>query len=726
MASPTPPPVPPAQPRRLGTFAGVFTPTVLTILGVILYLRLGWVVGQAGLLGAWLVVGLSVAITAATGLSLSSIATNTRLTAGGAYGIVSRSLGLEVGGSVGLPLYLSQALVVAMYVFGFREGWLWLFPEHPALVVDLCVFVAVFGLAWWSAAAAFKVQYVIMAVIALSVVSILLGDLGARTISPVWVGELEEVGFWGVFGVFFPAATGVLAGANMSGELTRPRRSIPVGTLTALGLSSAVYLAVATWAAVRIPADELVANTTAIIDHAAWRPVVLAGLLGATFSSAVTSMVGAPRILQAMGGDGVLPGSAWFGRAAADGEPRNALLITGGVALLGLFLRNLNTIAPLITLFFLLTYLVVNLVVLLEGRLGLTSFRPTFRVPLWVSLFGVVGCGVAMVVVQPLLSMVALLMVAALYTGLARRHLAGDRDDVRSGLLVSLAEWAARRVSRLGGGHPRAWRPNVLLPARDAAALVPAWPLLLDLAAPEGSVKLLGVGPEPLADLEAELRTLRDDARAHDLFATATAVGTDDFVAGVTTGLQALQGAFFQPNLLLLSHAALASQPDELRRLVAWCAEHGVGVALLGGPPPSPPSAGAQIRLWVRPQAGADPLGDGLSLGNLNLSLLLAWRLARSWRATIELRVAEPDPTRHERISTTLGRLVDVARLPANTTTSVETAPFSEALAKAPPTDLQLFGLPKGALDLAFIDRAMASGRPTLFLLDSGQESARA
>jgi hypothetical protein len=239
-------------------------------------------------------------------------------------------------------------------------------------------------------------------------------------------------------------------------------------------------------------------------------------------------------------------------------------------------------------------------------------------------------------------------------------------------------------------------------------------------------VKLLGVGPEPVAGLESDLHALRDEARARDLFATATAVGTDDFVAGVTRGLQALQGAFFQPNLLLLSHRSLARQPDELRRLVVWCAEHEVGVALLAGPPPSPPSQGARIRIWVRPQGGADPLADSLTLGNLNLSLLLAWRLARAWEATIDLRVAEPDPTRHEQISATLERLIDVARLPAGTTTWVETAAFSEALAKAPPADLQIFGLPKGDLDLAFIDRTLASHRPTLFLLDSGRESARA
>lgn len=110
--------------NKFGTFTGVFTPTLLTILGVILYVRLGWVVGNAGLLGAWLVMLVALGITVCTGLSLSSIATNTRLGTGGPYAIISSALGIEVGGSIGVPLYLSRPLGIAMYVFGFREGWL--------------------------------------------------------------------------------------------------------------------------------------------------------------------------------------------------------------------------------------------------------------------------------------------------------------------------------------------------------------------------------------------------------------------------------------------------------------------------------------------------------------------------------------------------------------------------------------------------------------------------
>jgi hypothetical protein len=179
-----------AQPARFGTFTGVFTPTLLTILGVIMYVRMGWVVGNAGLLGALGIMGLGLVITICTGLSLSSIATNTRLGAGGPYAIVSRSLGLEVAGSVGIPLYLTRPLGVAMYIFGFREGVQWFFPSADALITDMVVFAGLFTLAYISADLAFKVQYAILGLIALSLGSIF---AGTPTFEPVaattWTGE---------------------------------------------------------------------------------------------------------------------------------------------------------------------------------------------------------------------------------------------------------------------------------------------------------------------------------------------------------------------------------------------------------------------------------------------------------------------------------------------------------------------------------------------------------
>ncbi|WP_207309052.1 hypothetical protein [Desulfobacter hydrogenophilus] len=161
------------QSTKYGTFGGVFTPTLLTILGVILFLREGWVVGNAGLAGAWLIIGLSFAITGCTGLSMSSFVTNIRVGPGGAFSMISQSLGLEVGGAIGVPLYFSQALAVVMYIFGFRAGWEWAassmgFPSFSPLVIDLAAFALIFGITLISTSLAFKVQYLILAVVIIS------------------------------------------------------------------------------------------------------------------------------------------------------------------------------------------------------------------------------------------------------------------------------------------------------------------------------------------------------------------------------------------------------------------------------------------------------------------------------------------------------------------------------------------------------------------------------
>jgi solute carrier family 12 (sodium/potassium/chloride transporter), member 2 len=398
------------QRALFGTFGGVFTPTLLTILGVIMYLREGWVVGNAGLLGGFAIILLSFGITSFTGLSLSSITTNIRIGAGGAFNIISQSLGLEVGGSIGIPLYLSQALAVSMYVFGFRAGWQWVFPHHSGLIVDLAVFAILFAIAFVSAGLAFRIQYLIMAVIGLSLLSVAIAAAkGSMQYGVTWWGDFPGspennfagVGFWAVFAVFFPASTGIMAGANMSGDLKNPRRSIPLGTLSAIGLSLIIYVGLAYWLARSATTQELVGNYTVMIDKAFWGPAVVAGLLGATFSSALSSFVGAPRILQALGEHRILPRGGWFAKRTRTGEPRNALLLTALIVLGALMLRNLNAVAPLITMFFLITYAMINIVVLLEQTMKLVSFRPLFRLPRFVSLLGALGCVFAMIIVNP-------------------------------------------------------------------------------------------------------------------------------------------------------------------------------------------------------------------------------------------------------------------------------------------------------------------------------------
>ena len=181
--------------KKFGMFAGVFTPTVLTILGAIMYLRTGWVVGNAGLGGAIAIILLAHVITVSTGLAVSSGVTNTRVGAGGAFAIISQSLGLEVGGSIGVPLFLAQGISIALYVLAFTESWLRIFPAHPEALVAILTFLSVFLIVYISAKFASRTQFIILVIVGFSLFSVALASF------PVMgqTGLTETPVFWGGF-----------------------------------------------------------------------------------------------------------------------------------------------------------------------------------------------------------------------------------------------------------------------------------------------------------------------------------------------------------------------------------------------------------------------------------------------------------------------------------------------------------------------------------------------
>ncbi len=710
------------------TFRGVFTPTLLTILGVIMYLRTGWVVGEAGLLGGLLVISLAMGIAMLTGLSIASTASNTRLGAGGPYAIIAGSLGIEVGGSVGIPLFLSQVLAVAMYVIGFRAGWLWVFPDHPALAVDAGVVALMFGLAWWSADLAFRVQYVVMAIIAVSIAAILAGPSawsGAHEPS-LWGPQGDVAGnFWAVFAVFFPAATGLMAGVNMSGELKDPRRSIPIGTLSAILVATVIYGLLALWTGHAASPEELRTSETVLIDKASWGPAVIAGLLAATFSSGLSSLVGAPRILQALGRDRVIPFGAWLQASGANDEPRRALaastILVGGA----LALRDLNTVAPLITMFFLITYATINVVVLIEDVLQLSSFRPTFSVPRIVPLLGAAGSIFAMFIVNPTFGIVAVAVVVAVH-GWVLRQGVRRTDDVRSGIFVAFAEWAAARVVELDRVNPRAWKPNLLAPVTDSAELRGAWALLLDVCRPEGSIQLLGIEAgvdDP--DLDREIAQLAREMHRNGLFTTWSCLRAANYHDGAATAIGALGGGFFRPNIVFLQLAGDDGHRDAIKRLCDNARATGLGVLLLGPHPLAGLGRLSTVNLWLRP-TDLPPWPTDESRPHIHLAILCALRLAAAWTGQLRIIAVVDDADDSPDTRARIRELRDLARVPAAAATVVLTGSLIERLHDAPLADLDIFGM-GNTPQPERIDAIVAATRSAcLFCSDSGAENAQA
>lgn len=731
----------PRQARQFGTFGGVFTPTLLTILGVIMYVREGWVIGNAGILGGVLIILLAFGITTATALSMSSITTNIRIGAGGAYAIIAQSLGLEIGGALGIPRFISQALAVTLYVFGFREGWEIVFPSHPAIVVDLVVFGLIVAIAYVSAGFAIRIQYVIMAIIAGSLVSIAVAAATGSMQYPI-----ENVGLWGdfpgepgsggtdfwlVFAVFFPASTGIMAGANMSGDLRDPRRSIPRGTLAAIAVSLVIYLLLAVWLARSATPEELVGNFTVMIDKAFWPPAVIAGLLGATFSSALASVVGAARILMAMGEHKVLPWGDWLGTRTQKGEPRNALFVTTAIIVATIMLRDLNAVAPLVTMFFLVTYAMLNGILLLEQSLRLISFRPALRVPPIVPLLGLAGSVFVMFIIQPTLALVSLLIMIGFYVVLLRRQLDAPFSDVRSGLFVSVAEWATTKVADLPGSQERAWKPSLLVPVVDEREVQGVHTILTSIAAPNGTVRLMGVSPSAGADpdLGSQLGNQARGLRARGVHGTSTVVhlpGTD-FADGVVAGVQSLHGTFFRPNIVFLrmtDGGAGANLDDAgLQRVVAEAENQRTGTVLWVPHPVSSVGQRRRLNVWIRERS--PDWSIGWDIGNLDLQLLLALKLQRNWDAEVRLIMLAREESDRADAQAFLDDLVRLARV-HDAETIVGTGDYRDFMSAAPRDDVSLFGLgPRPHID-DLHETVQRTGASCLFVRDSGSESALA
>jgi len=708
---------------RFGTFQGVFRPTALTILGAMLYLREGWLVGNDGLLGALLVLVAAYAITGTTALSAASIATNQRVRPGGAFAIISQALGLEAGGAIGVPLYIAQSLSAAMYAYAFAEAFTDTWQAvggAPLLVVPvaLAAFVAVSALAWRSAALAFRAQGVLLLVVLAALLSLFLGFFTADLRAPHLFPVLPQVGMIDSFAIFFPAATGIMVGIGMSGELHDPRRSIPIGTMGAWAFTFAIYALAAVWYSMVADPTELMFHRTIAFDRAAVGWVVRLGLLVSTLTASLSSLVAASHLLHAMAEQDVVPGGHWLGAVGGDGEPRWATRITTLVAALGLLSGSLDAIAPIITAFFILTYLALNLVVAIEQQLQMISFRPTFAIPPWVPSSGVVVCAVGLFFASPRpILVVGLFAVTGLYVVLARRELDTPWETVRSGVNVALATWAARRAAALGRTE-RAWKPDLLVPLAASEQAVDLDPLLKACTSRNGSVKLLGVGDNER--MVGMLHRLRGRLAGHGIYATTTRLSGDGFSGDFRTALDAMQGDLFPPNLVVLD--ATRVEEEALRAVQAHCLRLGLGLMLFVPHPGGGLGKRRRVDVWLSSRAPDWALE--MHTANLDLPVLLGYLFGQAWEVPIRLVMVLRDAGDEREARALLRRVVEACRLPDDTVAEVQDGDFLGRLAEHRATDVHLFGLGPTVERDRLLEIARTAGGACLFLMDSGRESA--
>ncbi len=453
-----------AKTNKFGTFSGVFTPSILTILGVIMFLRLPWIVGQAGLFAALGIILIAHLISITTGLSVSSIATDKKVKAGGTYYMISRSLGLPIGGTLGLALFVGLSFSVSLYLIGFSESFLayWGFDatKTSIRITGTLVLLFVTGITFVSTKLAIRTQFYIMAAIVLSISSIVFGSHSHEPSKILLTPISDAVPFIVMFGIFFPAVTGFEAGVSMSGDLQDPKKSIPRGTISAILVGLVVYIFLVFFFSYTVEPGILISDPQVLLKISFLPELVVAGIWGATLSSAFGSILGAPRILQATAKDKITPKFFSKGFGALN-EPRNALLLTFAIAEAGILIGELDVIARIVSMFFITAYGFLNLSCAIENWAG-SDFHPEFRIPMWVSLLGAAACLIVMIQLDLLAMILATVLLGALFTYLQRQELKLKSGDTWNGFWDSVVRYGLIKLKNVNIEW-RNWRPNIIL-----------------------------------------------------------------------------------------------------------------------------------------------------------------------------------------------------------------------------------------------------------------------
>jgi len=454
-----------AKKKKYGSFAGVFTPSILTILGVIMYLRMGWVVGNAGLFGSIIIVVIAHIISVSTGLSVSSIATDKKVGPGGIYYILSRSMGIPIGGAIGIALYIGTALSIALYLIGFAES----FNAYVGLATDVnglrlsgsVALLVLTIIALISTSIAIKTQLFIFIAIIVSLVSIFLGSAEYIPETVKLVSDENSVPMEVVFAVFFPAVTGFTAGIAMSGDLEDPKKSIPTGTIAAIAVGFFVYIALIIFLSFYIDSETLKSDYNILMKIALYAPAVVAGIWGATLSSALAGILGGPRILQAMSVDNITP--KIFGKGKGkNNELVNALFLLFIIALLGVLIGDLDVVARIVSMFYLSAYGFINLSFFLESWAN-PDFQPTFKIKKWIGLLGFTACFGVMFKLDILAMFGSIAIILGIYAWLQRKQIVLMTGDVWLSVWKKIVANGLQKIDSKPTETCNNWNPNIIL-----------------------------------------------------------------------------------------------------------------------------------------------------------------------------------------------------------------------------------------------------------------------
>ena len=494
--------------RKLGTWDGVFMPVTLNVLGIILFLRFGFILGQAGLIGALALLVGSYAIDTLTVLSLNAISTNGQVRGGGAYYLISRSLGPEFGGSIGLVFFFGQAFNAAMNTlgcveilvnaFGESKGYMTFMPEgspflylYGTITLWMCTFVCLFGSSLFTRATLMLAIILSLAILSIPLSSFLVEPFEDSTRSVYysgwnWITLAENMwpnftsgaagsstmpgkeNWRSVFGVLFPAVCGILAGSSMSGDLRKPSKSIPKGTNWALIFTFGIYALCFVVLAATVPRESFYTNVMIVEAISRWPSIVLMGELASCVFSALMGVMGCAKILQAIARDDLLPFLAPFAQGTAHADvPTYAVLFTALLCQCVLLLDSINLIAQLVTMTTLLTFGVLSAATCALKAGGAPSFRPSFRYwNIWTAGAGTIASLGTMLVTDSYTASVCIAVTVLLFILIQVFSPPKPWGDVSHNVTYHFVRKYLLRLDERKG-HVKYWRPQILLLAND-------------------------------------------------------------------------------------------------------------------------------------------------------------------------------------------------------------------------------------------------------------------
>ncbi|XP_059587385.1 solute carrier family 12 member 3 [Alligator mississippiensis] len=627
-----------AEPVRFGWVTGVMIRCMLNIWGVILYLRLPWITAQAGIGLTWLIILMSALVTTVTGLSISAISTNGKVKAGGTYFLISRSLGPELGGSIGLLFSFANAVAVAMHVVGFAETVRDLLLEFDVVMTDptndirivgvitvtVLMGIAVAGMEWEA-----KAQVVFFLVIMVSFINYFVGtllpgteekmskgyfsykgDIFMENLGPDWRGESSS--FFTMFSIFFPSATGILAGANISGDLKDPAVAIPKGTLLAIFWTTLSYLAVSATIGSCVLRDasgsmnDTLGSLNATGDclglgcHYGWNfssciqtgtcehgmannyqtmsmvsgfsPLITAGIFAATLSSALACLVSAPKVFQCLCQDRLYPFIGFFAKGyGKNNEPLRGYALTFVLATAFILIAELNTIAPIISNFFLCSYALINFSCFHATITNSPGWRPTFRYfSKWSALFGAVISVVIMFLLTwwAALIVVGIILVSVAYVSY-KKPAVNWGSSVQAGTYNMALSYSVNLTEV--EDHVKNFRPQCLV-LTGPPSFRPALVDFVSAFTKGVSLMICGnvVGPQDVpgvSDSDEHIKWLN----ARKVRSFYTVITAEDLCSGARSLMQVSGLGRLKPNTVVLGYKQnwQTDSPQNLQRYVA-------------------------------------------------------------------------------------------------------------------------------------------------------------